>query len=333
MRRSKTWFLPAVRIPRRTCHQSRVTRHFCRIAASTSEEDDDGCHALELAVRCVPAAAGCGIDGSNRPSIPSARSASSSPSRPAAAPTSSPARSGSISPALWGQNVIIDNRPGGNTVVASEIVARARPDGYTLIMQINSLTALPAMAKDGLGTISLDQFSPVSLVASLPHVLVVNRSVPAASVKELVALAKASPGQAQLRHAGGRHAGASRRRAACVHGRHQYRARAVQGRGGVHGRGARQSRADGVRFRAHGDSAYPHRRVQGARRIHREAHPAAARRAHHRRERIPGLRHRELVRRARAGKNAERRRGASWRRKSAPRRRRKRSPTRCRTTR
>jgi tripartite-type tricarboxylate transporter receptor subunit TctC len=94
----------------------------------------------------------------------------------------------------WGQNVIIDNRPGGNTVVASEIVARARPDGYTLIMQINSLTALPAMAKDGLGTISLDQFSPVSLVASLPHVLVVNRSVPAASVKELVALAKASPG-------------------------------------------------------------------------------------------------------------------------------------------
>ncbi|HZM43440.1 MAG TPA: tripartite tricarboxylate transporter substrate binding protein [Burkholderiales bacterium] len=96
---------------------------------------------------------------------------------------------------VWGQNIIIDNRPGGNTVVASEIVARARPDGYTLIMQINSLTALPAMAKDGLGTISLDQFSPVSLVASLPHVLVVNRQVPAASVRELVALAKAAPGK------------------------------------------------------------------------------------------------------------------------------------------
>lgn len=95
----------------------------------------------------------------------------------------------------WGQNVIIDNRPGGNTVIASEIVARARPDGYTLIMQINTLTSLPAMAKDGQGTISLDQFSPVSLVASLPHVLVVHRSVPAASVKELVSLAKASPGK------------------------------------------------------------------------------------------------------------------------------------------
>src|SRR5262245_64217280 len=52
---------------------------------------------------------------------------------------------------VFGQNVIIDNRPGGNTVVASEIVARARPDGYTLIMHINTLTALPAMAKEGQG--------------------------------------------------------------------------------------------------------------------------------------------------------------------------------------
>ena len=97
---------------------------------------------------------------------------------------------------VWGQNVIIDNRPGGNTVVASEIVARARPDGYTLLIQINSLTALPAMPREqGLGSISIDQFSPVSLVASLPHVLVVNKAVPAANVKELVALAKASPGK------------------------------------------------------------------------------------------------------------------------------------------
>lgn len=97
--------------------------------------------------------------------------------------------------AVWGQNVIIDNRPGGNTVVASEIVASARPDGYTLIVQINNLTSLPAMAKGEQGTISIAQFSPVSLVATLPHVLVVHRSVPAASVKELVALAKASPGK------------------------------------------------------------------------------------------------------------------------------------------
>ena len=95
----------------------------------------------------------------------------------------------------WGQNVIIDNRPGGNTVIASEIVARARPDGYTLIMQINTLTALPVIAKDGQGSISLEQFSPVSLVASLPHVLVVHRAVPATSVKELVALAKGSSGK------------------------------------------------------------------------------------------------------------------------------------------
>jgi tripartite-type tricarboxylate transporter receptor subunit TctC len=95
----------------------------------------------------------------------------------------------------FGQNVIVDNRAGGNTVIGSEIVARARPDGYTLLIQINNLTALPAMVTDRKGTISPDQFSPVSLVAALPHVLVVHRSVPAASVKELVALAKAAPGK------------------------------------------------------------------------------------------------------------------------------------------
>ncbi len=95
----------------------------------------------------------------------------------------------------FGQNVIVDNRAGGNTVIGSEIVAKARPDGYTLLMQINTLTALPAMVKEGQGTISPADFSPVSLVALLPHVLVVHRSVPASSIKELVALARASPGK------------------------------------------------------------------------------------------------------------------------------------------
>jgi tripartite-type tricarboxylate transporter receptor subunit TctC len=96
---------------------------------------------------------------------------------------------------VFGQNVVIDNRAGGNTVIGSEIVAKAKPDGYTLLMQINTLTALPAMVKDGQGSISLDAFAPVSLVALLPHVLVVHRSVPATTVKELVALAKAAPGK------------------------------------------------------------------------------------------------------------------------------------------
>ena len=95
----------------------------------------------------------------------------------------------------FGQNVIIDNRPGGNTVIASDIVAKARPDGYTVIMQINTLTALPAMMKEGPGSISLAQFSPISLVAVLPHVLIVHRSVAATSVKDLVAIAKSSPGK------------------------------------------------------------------------------------------------------------------------------------------
>src|SRR6185295_986710 len=95
----------------------------------------------------------------------------------------------------FGQNVIIDNRPGGNTVIAADIVAKARPDGYTVIMQINTLTALPAMMKEGPGSIRLSDFQPISLVAVLPHVLIVHRSVPATTVKDLVAIAKASPGK------------------------------------------------------------------------------------------------------------------------------------------
>ena len=204
----------------------------------------------------------------------------------------------------WGQNVIIDNRPGGNTVIASEIVARARPDGHTLIMQINSLTSLPAMAKDGQGTISLDQFSPVSLVASLPHVLVVHRSVPAASVKELVALAKASPGKLNYAIPG---IGTPVHLAGAL-----FAAMAgidvvpVPYKGAAEYTAAhpRQSRADGVRFRAHGDPAYTHRRNQAPRGEHRQAYPAVARCPQRRRE-LSRLRHRELVRGAGAGQDAE----------------------------
>jgi len=94
---------------------------------------------------------------------------------------------------VFGQPVVIDNRPGGNTVIATDLAVNARPDGYTLLMQINTLTALPAMAKPGDKVIALSDLTPVSLVAILPHVLVVNRNVQATSLRELVTLAKQSP--------------------------------------------------------------------------------------------------------------------------------------------
>jgi tripartite-type tricarboxylate transporter receptor subunit TctC len=92
----------------------------------------------------------------------------------------------------WNQNVVVDNRAGGNTVIASEIVAHAQPDGHTLLVQINNLTALPALSP-GKKTISIGDFAPITLVGILPHMLAVHQSFPAGSVKELVALAKKAP--------------------------------------------------------------------------------------------------------------------------------------------
>lgn len=91
------------------------------------------------------------------------------------------------------QSVIVDNRPGGNTVIGSEIAARAAPDGHTLLVQINNLTALPALSPDRKPTVTVNNFAPITLVAVLPHILVVPQHVRASSVRELIALAKAAP--------------------------------------------------------------------------------------------------------------------------------------------
>ena len=97
-----------------------------------------------------------------------------------------------LAPALK-QSVVVDNRAGGGTVIGSELAARAAPDGHTLLVQINNLTALPALSPGKKPTVTVESFAPVTLVAVLPHLLVVPRSVQASSVKELIALAKAAP--------------------------------------------------------------------------------------------------------------------------------------------
>lgn len=100
-----------------------------------------------------------------------------------------------------GQQVVVENRPGAGTMIGGEAVARAAPDGYTLLMGISTLAINPAMYKK-VSYDALKDLAPISQAVSLSNVLVVHPSLPARSVKEFVALVKPRPGQINFASAG-----------------------------------------------------------------------------------------------------------------------------------
>ena len=93
---------------------------------------------------------------------------------------------------LWRQQVVVDNRPGGATIVAAEMTAKAAPDGYTMLLSPNSLAANPALHKE-LPYDTRRAFEPLVLVAAQPMALGANPAFQASSIAELIALAKADP--------------------------------------------------------------------------------------------------------------------------------------------
>lgn len=101
----------------------------------------------------------------------------------------------------WGQPVVVDNRPGASTAIGSEIVARASPDGYTIMLCSVSF-AINAAARAKLPFDPIRDFAPITQVARVPQIVVVNPSLAAASLKEFIALAKAKPGQINYASAG-----------------------------------------------------------------------------------------------------------------------------------
>jgi tripartite-type tricarboxylate transporter receptor subunit TctC len=94
-----------------------------------------------------------------------------------------------------GQQVIIDNRPGASGIVGTQIVAKAAPDGYTLLMVFPSHPVNPALYPSDIPYDTVKAFQPISMVSAVAPVLIVSSQFPAKSVKELIALARAKPGQ------------------------------------------------------------------------------------------------------------------------------------------
>ena len=102
---------------------------------------------------------------------------------------------------VWRQTVIVDNKPGANTLIGTEFVAKAPGDGYTLLMASPSHTINPSLYKN-LRFDTQKDFSGAAIVAIGPLVLAVNPSVPAKNVRELIELAKAKPGEISYASAG-----------------------------------------------------------------------------------------------------------------------------------
>ena len=93
-----------------------------------------------------------------------------------------------------GQQIIVENRPGASSLVGTQTAAKAAPDGYTLLAIANTFAMVPAIVSNP-GYDPLKDFAAISLTCLVPQVLEVNPSLPVKSVKELIAFAKAHPGQ------------------------------------------------------------------------------------------------------------------------------------------
>ena len=94
----------------------------------------------------------------------------------------------------WGQNLVVDARPGAATIVGTEIASKALPDGYTILMITTTFAINPSLYKK-LPYDPLRDFTPVTQLNSQPNIVVVNPTLQASSVKDLIAMAKAKPGE------------------------------------------------------------------------------------------------------------------------------------------
>lgn len=100
-----------------------------------------------------------------------------------------------------GQTMVVENRPGANSIIATEMVAKAPADGYTLILASIGHTVNPSLHRK-VPYDPIKDFAPITLLATLPVLMVVNPALPVKNMKDLIALAKARPGQLSFGSAG-----------------------------------------------------------------------------------------------------------------------------------
>jgi tripartite-type tricarboxylate transporter receptor subunit TctC len=97
-----------------------------------------------------------------------------------------------------GQQIVVDNRPGANTIIAAQAVAKANPDGYTLLMAIDGTLVMNPFLYSKLAYDPFKDFTPISLIALVPSAVVGNINIPVNSIRELVEQEKSKPGTFQI---------------------------------------------------------------------------------------------------------------------------------------
>ena len=116
---------------------------------------------------------------------------------------------------LLGEKIIIDNRPGAGGTLGTRAVAKSEPDGYTLVLGYTGTLAIGPSLYKNVGYDPRKDFAPIGMIGNAPNSLVVNPSFPAKTLAELIAYAKANPGQGQFRLGRRRHGQPHHRRIFC----------------------------------------------------------------------------------------------------------------------